>query len=116
MAAIISGSRVPISTARAAKPTGSRPAGSSAVPAGSISRVIGPDKAGCLGDNCHPGVYPALMKTVTIRDFRSRPRAVRQALSGEREAILTANGQPIALLVPVDAETIDETAAAIRRA
>ena len=56
------------------------------------------------------------MKTVTIRDFRSRPRAVRQALSGEREAILTANGQPIALLVPVDAATGDEAAAAIRRA
>ncbi|MGE0422298.1 MAG: type II toxin-antitoxin system Phd/YefM family antitoxin [Reyranellaceae bacterium] len=56
------------------------------------------------------------MKTVTIRDFRTRPRSVRQALSGEREAILTANGQPIALLVPVDAATVDETAAAIRRA
>lgn len=56
------------------------------------------------------------MKTVTIRDFRSRPRAVRQALSGEREAVLTSNGQPIALLVPVDAATVDETAEDIRRA
>jgi len=56
------------------------------------------------------------MKTVTIRDFRSRPRAVQQALLGEREAVLTSNGQPIALLVPVDAGTVDETAEAIRRA
>lgn len=56
------------------------------------------------------------MKTVTIRDFRSRPRAVRQALSGEREAILTANGRPVALLIPVDAATVDETADAVRRA
>ncbi len=56
------------------------------------------------------------MKTVTIRDFRSRPRAVRQALSGELEAVLTSNGQPIALLVPVDAATVDETAEDIRRA
>jgi antitoxin (DNA-binding transcriptional repressor) of toxin-antitoxin stability system len=56
------------------------------------------------------------MKTVTIRDFRSRPRAVRQALSGEREAVLTSNGQPIALLIPVDAATVDETADAVRRA
>lgn len=56
------------------------------------------------------------MKTVTIRDFRTRPRQVRDALKGEREAVLTANGRPVAVLVPVDAGTVDETLETLRRA
>ena len=56
------------------------------------------------------------MKTVTIRDLRTRPRQVRQALAQEREAVLTANGRPVALLVPVDAGTVDETLEILRRA
>ena len=56
------------------------------------------------------------MKTVTIRDLRTRPRQVRESLRSEREAVLTANGRPVALLVPVDAGTIDETLETLRRA
>jgi antitoxin (DNA-binding transcriptional repressor) of toxin-antitoxin stability system len=56
------------------------------------------------------------MKTVTIRDLRTRPRQVRESLEGEREAVLTANGRPVAVLVPVDAGTIDETLETLRRA
>ncbi|MBL8529990.1 MAG: type II toxin-antitoxin system Phd/YefM family antitoxin, partial [Burkholderiales bacterium] len=41
------------------------------------------------------------MKTVTIRDFRTRPKQVRDALRGEREAVLTANGVPVAVMIPV---------------
>jgi len=56
------------------------------------------------------------MKTVTIRDFRTRPKQVRDALKREREAVLTANGRPVAVMIPVDAGTIDETLETLRRA
>jgi prevent-host-death family protein len=56
------------------------------------------------------------MKTVTIRDFRTRPKQVREALKREREAILTANGRPVAVLIPVDAGSVEETLEALRRA
>jgi antitoxin (DNA-binding transcriptional repressor) of toxin-antitoxin stability system len=47
------------------------------------------------------------MKTVTIRDFRTRPRAVREALARKEDAVLTANGKPVAIMLPVSAETFD---------
>jgi antitoxin (DNA-binding transcriptional repressor) of toxin-antitoxin stability system len=56
------------------------------------------------------------MRTVTIRDFRTRPRQVRDALAREREAVLTVNGRPVAVLLPTDASTIDETLETVRRA
>ena len=40
------------------------------------------------------------IKTVTIRDFRTRPKQFREALEREREAVLTANGRPVALMIP----------------
>jgi antitoxin (DNA-binding transcriptional repressor) of toxin-antitoxin stability system len=56
------------------------------------------------------------MKTVTIRDFRTRPKQVRDALKREREAVLTANGRPVAVMIPVDAGSIDQTLETLRRA
>jgi len=56
------------------------------------------------------------MKTVTIRDFRTRPKQVRDALKQEREAVLTVNGRPVALMIPVDAGTVDQTLETLRRA
>jgi PHD/YefM family antitoxin component YafN of YafNO toxin-antitoxin module len=56
------------------------------------------------------------MKTVTIRDFRTRPKQVRDALKREREAVLTANGRPVAVMIPVDAGSIDSTLETLRRA
>jgi len=56
------------------------------------------------------------MKTVTIRDFRSRPKQLRKALERETEAVLTVNGRPVAVLIPTDASTIDETLETVRRA
>jgi antitoxin (DNA-binding transcriptional repressor) of toxin-antitoxin stability system len=56
------------------------------------------------------------MKTVTIRDFRTRPRQVREALGESEDAVLTVNGRPVALLVPTDAATLDETLELLRRA
>jgi antitoxin (DNA-binding transcriptional repressor) of toxin-antitoxin stability system len=56
------------------------------------------------------------VKTVTIRDLRTRPKQVREALKREREAVLTANGRPVALMIPVDASTVDQTLETLRRA
>ncbi len=56
------------------------------------------------------------MKTVTIRDLRTRPNQVREALRHEREAVLTANGQPVAVTIPVDTGSIDQTLETLRRA
>lgn len=56
------------------------------------------------------------VKTFTIRDFRSRPRQVQEAVKRETEAVLTSNGRPFALLVTVDAGSLDEELAALRDA
>jgi PHD/YefM family antitoxin component YafN of YafNO toxin-antitoxin module len=56
------------------------------------------------------------MKTVTIRDLRTRPKQVREALQNEREAVLTANGRPVAVMIPVDAGSLDQTLETLRRA
>lgn len=55
------------------------------------------------------------MKTVTIRDFRTRPRAVREALAREEDAVLTANGKPLAIMLSVTAETFDEALDLVHR-
>lgn len=57
----------------------------------------------------------ASMKVVTIRELRTRPRQVRESPAQEREAILTVNGRPVAVLLPVDAGTVDETVETVRR-
>lgn len=56
------------------------------------------------------------MKTVTIRDLRSQPRQVREDLAKAQEAVLTANGKPVALMLSVDSGSLDETLETIRRA
>ncbi len=56
------------------------------------------------------------MKTVTIRDMRSRPREVQQTLAAGSEALLTSNGRPVAIMIPVEAESLEETLAMLHRA
>jgi PHD/YefM family antitoxin component YafN of YafNO toxin-antitoxin module len=56
------------------------------------------------------------MKTLTIRDFRTRPRQAQKTLAEEREALLTSNGRPVALMLPVDVESLDEALEVLRRA
>ena len=53
------------------------------------------------------------MKTIAIPDLRAHPQQVH--LRGE--ALLTAaNGRPVAVLLPVDDGTLDETIEVVRRA
>jgi antitoxin (DNA-binding transcriptional repressor) of toxin-antitoxin stability system len=56
------------------------------------------------------------MKTFTAEELRGKASEVRKVISRESQALLTASGEPIALLVPVDRSTLEETATAIRQA
>jgi antitoxin (DNA-binding transcriptional repressor) of toxin-antitoxin stability system len=56
------------------------------------------------------------MKTISIQDFRSHPKAAKELLAVRQEALLTAGGKPVAVLVPVSAETLDDTVRAVRMA
>lgn len=42
------------------------------------------------------------MKILTIRDFRTRPRQARQELAQAGEAVLTLNGEPVAVMIAVE--------------
>ena len=56
------------------------------------------------------------MKAFTTDELRGKASEVRKVISREPQALLTESGEPIALLVPVDSTTLDETASAIRQA
>lgn len=54
------------------------------------------------------------MKFLSTRDLRNRPGYVRD-LAQEDDLVLTANGKPIAILVGVRDDDLEETARAIRQ-
>jgi hypothetical protein len=56
------------------------------------------------------------MKFVAVRDLRSRTAAIRKELATERDMVLTANGQPFAILASVPPDRVEENLLAIRRA
>ena len=56
------------------------------------------------------------MKFVTVRDLRTSPASIWRKLPSERELIITNNGKPIALLTPLNDETLEDTVSAVRRA
>ncbi len=56
------------------------------------------------------------MKFVTVRDLRLKPGQVWERLGREGEMIVTSNGRPIALLIPVNEDNFEQTVAALRRA
>ena len=56
------------------------------------------------------------MKFVTVRDFRTSPSSIWKKLPSERELIITNNGKPIALLTPLNDETMEDTVSAVRKA
>jgi len=56
------------------------------------------------------------MKFVTVRDFRTSPSAIWKKLPSEREMIITNNGKPIALITPLNDETLEDTISAVRKA
>ena len=56
------------------------------------------------------------MEYVSIRDLRTTPAQVWQTLSAAGEVVITNNGRPQALMIQVDAQTLEETLAAVRQA
>ena len=56
------------------------------------------------------------MRFITVRDFRTSPSNIWKQLSSERELIITNNGKPIALLTPLNDETLEDTISAVRKA
>jgi len=56
------------------------------------------------------------MKFVTVRDLRVRPGEVWRQLREKQDLILTSSGRPIALLIGLEEDNVEETLAAVRRA
>lgn len=56
------------------------------------------------------------MEFVTIRDLRLKPGEVWDKLRQQRDLILTSNGRPVAVIVGVGEDDVEETMAALRRA
>jgi prevent-host-death family protein len=55
------------------------------------------------------------MKFLSVRDLRNRPGRVWKTIRG-KEMVLTANGKPVAILVGVEEDELEETLSALRRA
>lgn len=56
------------------------------------------------------------MKFVSSREIRVNPRPVFESLEEENEVVVTAHGKPVALMVGVSGEDLEETLRFLRRA
>ena len=56
------------------------------------------------------------MDFVSSRELRVNPRPVFERLEGEWEVIITSHGKPVALMLGVDGEDVEEVVRSVRRA
>ena len=56
------------------------------------------------------------MKFITVRDFRTSSANIWKTLPEEQEMIITNNGKPVALLMPLSDKTLEDTVSSVRRA
>lgn len=56
------------------------------------------------------------MKFIPSRDLRVRPGEVWKDLAKEKELVVTSHGQPVAVMLPVTGEDLEDKILAIRRA
>jgi prevent-host-death family protein len=56
------------------------------------------------------------MKFIPSRDLRVRPGEVWKDLAKEKEIVVTSHGQPVAVIVPVTSESLEEKLRALRQA
>lgn len=56
------------------------------------------------------------MKFIMARELQHRPAQVWKQLKKEKELIVTSNGAPVALMIPLDSDTVDEELEALHRA
>lgn len=54
------------------------------------------------------------MKSITIRDFRTRPNTIRKEIENDSEALLTIHGKPFALVTSVNEMNLEEITSAFR--
>lgn len=55
------------------------------------------------------------MKFISFRELRDNPGAVWEELQ-EQDLVVTSNGKPVGLLVPISEESLEETLLSLRRA
>ncbi|MGA2641506.1 MAG: type II toxin-antitoxin system prevent-host-death family antitoxin [Spirochaetia bacterium] len=48
------------------------------------------------------------MRFASVRDLRNRPGSILRDSVKAEEIVLTSNGKPVALVVPVDGDTLEE--------
>jgi prevent-host-death family protein len=56
------------------------------------------------------------MKFIPSRDLRVRPGEVWKDLAKEKELVVTIHGQPVAVIVPVTGESLEEKLRTLRQA
>jgi len=56
------------------------------------------------------------MRFVTVRDLRQKGKEIWSKLQSGEEAVLTHNGSPVALLIGVREEELEETMRMVKRA
>jgi antitoxin (DNA-binding transcriptional repressor) of toxin-antitoxin stability system len=56
------------------------------------------------------------MDFLTVRDFRTSPKAAWEKLADHNRVVITNNGKPIALMLGIDSATLEETLASINQA
>ena len=56
------------------------------------------------------------MKFIPSRDLRVRPGKVWKDLAKERQLVITSHGQPVAVMLPVTGEDLEDKVRAIRQA
>lgn len=56
------------------------------------------------------------MEFVSSREIRVNPKPVFERLEDEKEVVITSRGKPVALLLGVDGENLEDTVRAVRRA
>lgn len=56
------------------------------------------------------------MRFIPVRELRGRPKEVWRRLASEGEIVITSNGKPIAVMLPVDEGNLEQQLAALRRA
>jgi antitoxin (DNA-binding transcriptional repressor) of toxin-antitoxin stability system len=56
------------------------------------------------------------MNFITVRDLRTTPKQVWDKLDAEREVVITNNGKPFALMIPIDETNFDDVIASVRQA
>lgn len=56
------------------------------------------------------------MEFVSSREIRVNPRPVFERLEDDKEVVITSRGKPVALLLGVSGENLEDTVRAVRRA